>query len=163
MEYQLETTPLCHIYKGGMYMKKKKIIIISLAIIIAIILILISGYIFIMNRLSIKGIIVEYYESDIYSNYIDVYEEDKKTITTIILPENINLKFKPGQEVRVYLSYNTVIMDTYPASIDSEFIKKIKIIKENGNTQIVEEYNTQKQERLLQLRDLEQKLNRENN
>ena len=135
-------------------MKKKKIIIISLIVLIAIILtIFISAYIFIRSRL-----IVEYYESEIYQNTILVYEEDKKTLTDIGLPENINLKFKPGQEVIIYLSYDTVIMDSYPASINSEFIKKIKIIKENANNEIVEKYNTQKQERLLQLRDLEQRV-----
>ena len=140
-------------------MKKKKIIIISLIVLIAIILtIFISAYIFIRSRLTVKGIIVEYYESEIYQNTILVYEEDKKTLTDIGLPENINLKFKPGQEVIIYLSYDTVIMDSYPASINSEFIKKIKIIKENANNEIVEKYNTQKQERLLQLRDLEQRV-----
>lgn len=141
-------------------MKKKKIIIILMVLII---ILFISAYIFIRNKLSIKGIIVEYNESEIYQNNILVYEEDKKTLTYIGLPENINLKFKLGQEVRVYLVPNTFIEESYPRSIRSIFIKKIKIIKEDGNTQIVEEYNTQKQKRLLEFRDLEQRLNRKNN
>ena len=121
-------------------MKKKKIIIISLTILIAIILtILIFGYIFIRSRLTIKGIIIEYNESEIYQNNILVYEEDKQTLTYIGLPENINLKFKPRQEVIIYILPNTWIEATYPGSIDSEFIKKIKIIKENTNNEIVEE------------------------
>lgn len=133
-------------------MKKKKIIIISLIVLIAIILtILILGYIFIRSRLTIKGIIVEYYESEIYPNHILVYEENKKTLTSIGLPENINLKFKPGQEVRVYLLPNTVIEEAYPGSINSIFIKKIKIIKEDGNTQIVERLLEQGRRRKLEL------------
>ncbi len=140
-------------------MKKKKIIIISL--IVLIIIIFISAYIVIRNRLSIKGIIIEYNESEIYPNHILVYEENKKTLTSIGLPENINLKFKPGQEVRVYLLPNTFIEEAYPRSINSIFIKKIKIIKEDGNTQIVEEYNTQKQERLLKLKELEERSRRD--
>lgn len=130
-------------------MKKKKIIIISL--IVLIIIIFISAYIVIRNRLSIKGIIIEYNESEIYPNHILVYEENKKTLTSIGLPENINLKFKPGQEVRVYLLPNTVIEDTYPGSINSIFIKKIKIIKEDGNTQIVERLLEQGRRRKLEL------------
>lgn len=118
-------------------MKKKKIIIISLIVLIAIIFI--SAYIFIINKSSIKGIIIEYNESEIYQNNILVYEEDKKTLTYIGLPENINLKFKPRQEVRIYLLPYTVINMTYPGSIDSKHIKKIKIIKENTNNEIVEE------------------------
>lgn len=130
-------------------MKKKKIIIISL--IVLIIIIFISAYIVIRNRLSIKGIIIEYNESEIYPNHILVYEENKKTLTSIGLPENINLKFKQGQEVRVYLLPNTVIEDTYPGSINSIFIKKIKIIKEDGNTQIVERLLEQGRRRKLEL------------
>lgn len=118
-------------------MKKKKIIIISL--IVLIIIIFISAYIVIRNRLSIKGIVIEYYESEIYPNMILIYEEDKKTLKYIGLPENINLKFKPRQEVRIYLLPYTVIYETYPGSIDSEHIRKIKIIKENTNNEIVEE------------------------
>lgn len=117
-------------------MKKKKIIIISL--IVLIIIIFISAYIVIRNRLSIKGIVIEYYESEIYPNMILIYEEDKKTLTYIGLPENINLKFKPRQEVRIYLLPYTVINMTYPGSIDSKHIRKIKIIKENANNEIVE-------------------------
>lgn len=133
-------------------MKKKKIIIISLIVLIAIILaILISAYVVIRNRLSIKGIIIEYNESEIYQNNILVYEEDKKTLTYIGLPENTNLKFKPGQEVRVYLLPNTVIEEAYPGSINSIFIKKIKIIKEDGNTQIVERLLEQGRRRKLEL------------
>lgn len=121
-------------------MKKKKIIIISLIVLIAIILtILISLYIFIRHQLTIKGIVIEYNESEIYQDNILVYEEDKKTLTYIGLPENINLKFKPRQEVRIYLLPYTVINMTYPGSIDSEHIRKIKIIKENTNNEIVEE------------------------
>lgn len=120
-------------------MKKKKIIIISLIVLIAIILtILISLYIFIRHQLTIKGIVIEYNESEIYQNNILVYEEDKKTLTYIGLPENTNLKFKPGQEVRIYLLPYTVINMTYPGSIDSKHIRKIKIIKENANNEIVE-------------------------
>lgn len=120
-------------------MKKKKIIIISLIVLIAIILtILISLYIFIRHQLTIKGIVIEYNESEIYQNNILVYEEDKKTLTYIGLPENINLKFKPRQEVRIYLLPYTVINMTYPGSIDSKHIRKIKIIKENTNNEIVE-------------------------
>lgn len=120
-------------------MKKKKIIIISLIVLIAIILtILISLYIFIRHQLTINGIVIEYNESEIYQNNILVYEEDKKTLTYIGLPENINLKFKPRQEVRIYLLPYTVINMTYPGSIDSKHIRKIKIIKENANNEIVE-------------------------
>lgn len=120
-------------------MKKKKIIIISLIVLIAIILaILISAYVVIRNRLTIKGIVIEYNESEIYQDNILVYEEDKKTLTYIGLPENINLKFKPRQEVRIYLLPYTVINMTYPGSIDSKHIRKIKIIKENANNEIVE-------------------------
>ena len=121
-------------------MKKKKIIIISLIVLIAIILtILISLYIFIRHQLTIKGIVIEYNESEIYQDNILVYEEDKKTLTYIGLPENTNLKFKPRQEVRIYLLPYTVINMTYPGSIDSKHIRKIKIIKENANNEIVEE------------------------
>lgn len=123
-------------------MEKKKIIAISL--IILIIIIFISAYIFIRNRLTIKAIVIECHE-----NSILVYEEKNKALTSISLPKNINLKFKPGQEVIIYLSANTFITQTYPASIDSIFIKKIKIIKDDGNTQIVE--------RLLQQRLLREK------
>lgn len=132
-------------------MKKKKIIIISLLILITIIFVLV--YIFIRSRLTIKGIIVECYE-----NTILVYEEKSKTLTDIGLPQNINLKFKLGQEVRIYLSYDACITLTYPASIDSKFIKKIKIISKDGNTQIVEDYNTQKQERLLEFERIHNQL-----
>lgn len=121
-------------------MKKKKIIIISLIVLIAIILtILISLYIFIRHQLTIKGIVIEYNESEIYQNNILVYEEDKKTLTYIGLPENINLKFKPRQEVIIYILPNTWIEETYPGAIDSKHIRKIKIIKENTNNEIVEE------------------------
>ena len=65
-------------------MKKKKIIIISLIVLIAIILtILISLYIFIRHQLTIKGIVIEYNESEIYQNNILVYEEDKKSLRYI--------------------------------------------------------------------------------
>ena len=133
-------------------MKKKKIIIISLTILIAIILtILISLYIFIRHQLTIKGIIVEYNENEIYQNNILVYEEDKKTLTYIGLPENTNLKFKPGQVVIIYLSYNTCTVGSYPAQIESEFIKKIKIIKEDSIDKIedtIKQLTTRKQEQL---------------
>ena len=117
-------------------MKKKKIIIISLIVLIAIIFI--SAYVVIRNRLSIKGIIIEYNESEIYQNNILVYQEDEKTLMYIGLPENIDLKFKPRQEVRIYLLPYTIINMTYPGSIDSKHIRKIKIIKENANNEIVE-------------------------
>ena len=117
-------------------MKKKKIIIISVIVLIAIIFI--SAYVVIRNRLSIKGIIIEYNESEIYQNNILVYQEDEKTLMYIGLPENIDLKFKPRQEVRIYLLPYTIINMTYPGSIDSKHIRKIKIIKENANNEIVE-------------------------
>lgn len=125
-------------------MKKTKIVAIFLIILIIIIFIL--AYIFIRSKLTIKAIIIQCYE-----NSILVYEEKNRTLTSISLPKNINLKFKPGQEVIIYLSANTCITLSYPASIDSIFIKKIKIIKEDGNTQIVE--------RLLQQRLLREKNN----
>ncbi len=137
-------------------MKKKKTIMISLTIIIAIVLtILISVYIFIRYQLTIKGIILECDE-----NSMLVYDMNRKDYISIGLPQNINLKFKPGQEVRIDLSYDTCIMDSNPPIIDSIFIKKIKIVKKdssNSSNIIVQEYNTQKQERLLKLRDLEQR------
>lgn len=143
-------------------MKKKKIIMISLTILISIILIIfISAYIFIRHQLTIKGIILECDE-----NSMLVYDMNRKDYISIGLPQNINLKFKPGQEVRIDLSYDTGIMDSSPPMITSIFIKKIKIVKEdssNSSNIIVQEYNTQKQERLLKLRELEQRSLRENN
>ncbi len=127
-------------------MKKKKIIIIVLTIIIAIVLtILISVYIFIRSRLTIKAVIVECNENAIF-----VYDLNRREYKNIYLPKNINLKFKLGQEVRIHLSYDACKEGSYDGRINSEFIKKIKIIKENGNTQIVEDYNTLKQKVLLE-------------
>lgn len=133
-------------------MKKKKIIIISLIVLIAIILtILISLYIFIRHQLTIKGIIIEYNE-----NSMLVYDMNRKDYINIGLPKNINLKFKQGQEVIIYLSHDACTMDSYPPVISSIFIKKIKILKEddsNSSNRIIQEYNIQKQERLLQIRN----------
>ena len=76
-----------------------------------------------------------------------VYDMNRKDYIYIGLPKNINLKFKQGQEVLIYLSYDACTMDSYPPSISSIFIKNIKILKEVSNTKILEEYNTKKQER----------------
>lgn len=110
-------------------MEKKKIVIVSL--IILIIIIFISVYIFIRTQLTIKAIIVECFE-----NSILVYDVNRRECISIGLPKNINLNFKQGQEVIIYLSYNTCTEYTSPASISSVFIKKIKIIKEDSTTQI---------------------------
>lgn len=133
-------------------MKKKKIIIISL--IILIIITFISAYIFIKTQLSIKAIILECSE-----NSILVFDINRTEYVYIGLPKSINFKFKPGQEVLIHLSYNTCTTLTSPASINSQFIKKIKIIKENSNTQILEDYNTKKQERLLEFKNRQNVIN----
>lgn len=124
-------------------MEKKRIVIISL--IILIIIIFISVYSFIRYQLTIKGVIVECHENNVL-----VYDMKRKEYIYVGLLKNTNLKFKQGQELIIYLLDNTCIEHTAPTSIDSQFIKKIKIIKEDSNTQILETYNTQKQERLLE-------------
>lgn len=123
-------------------MKKKKIIVISLIVLITIIFI--SAYIFIRTLFTIKAVIVECEENTIF-----VYDLNRKEYKAIDLPKNINLKFKLGQEVIIHLSYDTC-KEGYDGTIKSKFIKKIKIIKENGNTKIVEDYNTLKQKVLLE-------------
>lgn len=132
-------------------MEKKKIVAIFLMILI--IISSISIYCFIRSNLTIKAIIVECYE-----NSINVFDINKEEYISIGLPKSINLKFKPGQEVRIYIANNTLITYSYPKSISSIFIKRIKIIKEDGNPQIVEEYNTIRQERLLEFEKIDNQL-----
>lgn len=135
-------------------MKKKKIIIIFLVILMSIIIIsLISLCVLIRRNLTIKGIILE-----CYKNSILVCEEKKDRYIYIGLPENINLAFEPGQEVLIYIRNNTLIQLTSPASINSQFIKNIKILKEDANPQIVEEYKFQKRKRLLEFEKSQKQL-----
>lgn len=115
-------------------MKKKKIVAISLIVLITIIsIVLISLYVLIRINLTMKAIVIK-----CDKNSMLVYEEDKETLTLVGIPKDINLEFKPGQEVRIYLVNNTLITYSYPRSIYSSFIKRIKIIKDEENTQIVE-------------------------
>ena len=132
-------------------MEKKKIVVIFLMILM--IISSISIYCFIRSNLTIKAIIVECYE-----NSINVFDINKEEYISIGLPKSINLKFKPGQEVRIYIANNTLITYSYPNSISYIFIKRIKIIKEDGNPQIVEEYNIIRQERLLEFERIDNQL-----
>lgn len=107
---------------------------ILITITILLIIIFILGYIFIRSRLTIRGVIIKSNEKNIL--IMDVKDESPLYIG---LPENVNLEFKEGQEVIVYLEYNTVIIETYPGSIDSEYVKNVKIVKEKSNVQVPEE------------------------
>lgn len=118
-------------------MEKKKMKLsakILITIVILLIITFILGYVFIRNRLTIRGVVIKSNEKNIL--IMDVKDESPLYIG---LPENVNLHFKEGQEIIVYLEYNTVIIETYPGSIDSQFIKDVKIRKEKSNVQVPEE------------------------
>ncbi len=102
--------------------------------IVMLLIIFILGYVFIRSRLTIRGVVIKSNEKNVL--IMDVKDESPLYIG---LPENVNLQFKEGQEVIVYLGYNTVIIETYPGSIDSQFIKNVKIIKEKSNIRVPEE------------------------
>lgn len=118
-------------------MEKKKMKLsakILITIVILLIITFILGYVFIRNRLTIRGVVIKSNEKNIL--IMDVKDESPLYIG---LPENVNLHFKEGQEIIVYLEYNTVIIETYPGSIDSQFIKDVKIRKEKSNIRVPEE------------------------
>lgn len=72
----------------------------------------------------------------VYENSILVMDKKDKSLIFIGLPKDINLHFEQDQEVLIYLTYDTVIQMSYPASINSNFIKNIRVLKEKSNTEI---------------------------
>ena len=108
--------------------KKKKLIIRLIIFIIIIILVYIV--IRIINPV-MKVVVVKYNEE--YSNLIVIDKKNKEPYY-ISLPQSINLQFKQGQEVKVYFKLTGAIIDqTYPISIKSENVQKVKILKEESD------------------------------
>lgn len=108
--------------------KKKALIIILIVFVITCIL----GYICIkLFNPTMKAVVLTVHE-----NSILVMDKKDKSLTYIGLPKHIDLQFKQGQEVIIYLAYNTIIQTTYPASINSNFIRNVKILKEKSNIEI---------------------------
>lgn len=107
-------------------MKKKKIFII----VFLMIFICIPTYAFIrMAHPNMKAIVLECNGN----NYLFVMDIKTKTPYYIGLPENMNIQFKDGQEIIVYFNCPIIIQESYPASISSEFVKTVKILKEKSN------------------------------
>ncbi len=110
---------------------KTKVIIIMLIIIaIAVLAIIVES---ILNP-KIRGIVVRPHERSIM--LMDLKDQG---LYSIGIPDEINTKLKQGQEILVYLDYETIIDQSNPAIISSNGVKKIKVLKEQSNKKIPEE------------------------
>lgn len=108
---------------------KRKKLTISL-IILAIITILVC-LVIIINTV-MKAIVVKYNPE--YSQLLVIDKKNKQPYY-ISLPPDINLQFKQGQEIKIYFKLTGAnIEQTYPISINSQNIKKIKILKNKSDT-----------------------------
>lgn len=108
-------------------MRNKKIVLI----IIIFIIICITVYIFIrIVNPTIRAVVVRADEK-----YLTIMNIKDEGLYNISIADN-SLKFKKGQEILVYCKYDSFIEQTNPASIKSEDIKKIKILKEKSNIEI---------------------------
>lgn len=111
-----------------MKFKRKALIIVLILLVIVCIL----GYICIkIFNPTMKAVVLKVYE-----NYILVMDVKDKSLLNIGLPKDNNLQFEEGQEVLIYFTYYTIIQESYPASINKEFIKKVRILKDKSNIEI---------------------------
>ncbi len=95
---------------------KTKVIIIMLIIIaIAVLAIIVES---ILNP-KIRGIVVRPHERSIM--LMDLKDQG---LYSIGIPDEINTKLKQGQEILVYLDYETIIDQSNPAIISSNGVKK---------------------------------------
>lgn len=109
-------------------MKRKTLVIVLVLFIIICIL----GYIFIkITNPTKRAVVVKV--NDQYGKSLLVIDVKDKTPYHIGLPTDINLQFKQGQEIMIYHKCDMIVELSYPSSISSKYIKKVKILKEKSN------------------------------
>lgn len=113
-------------------MKNKSKILIIIILLVAICTL---GYVFIqMDNSNIRGVVIEVREKNL--TIMDVRDEG---LYYVSIPENNKLQFKQNQEILVYLNDYAIIEQSYPATIGTAYIEKIRIIKEKSNVEIPRE------------------------
>ncbi len=110
-------------------MKSKKIIIV-LIIVVIIAVVGILGYIGInILNPTMKAVILR-----VSDKSLTVMNLKDKDIWHIGIPDNNEVEFKEGQEIKAYIDIETIIEETYPSSIKD--INKIKVLKQKSNVKI---------------------------